>query len=124
VRREQDARPARRQLAHRLPERETALDVHRHGRLVQNQHPWVAYEREREAHPLGLAAGELLRAAASERVDADQAERVFDVQRCGIDRCGHGHQLTHRQVADQLTGLEHHPHVAGRDGLRRPAAEH
>ena len=59
---EQDRLAARGELAHRRPERAAALDVHRHRRLVEHEQLGVADQREREAHALGLAAGELLRA--------------------------------------------------------------
>jgi len=53
-----------------------ALDVHRHGRLVEDEQPRVGDEREREADALALAAGELLGPAAGDVGDADQVEQI------------------------------------------------
>ena len=62
-----DGLAARGERAHRRPEVVAALDVHRDGRLVEHEQLRVGDERDREAHALGLAAGELLRAPVGDR---------------------------------------------------------
>ena len=56
VRGEQDRLAARRELAHHAPEGAAALDVHRDGRLVEDQELGIADQRDGETRPLDLAA--------------------------------------------------------------------
>ena len=118
-------RPRDGELAHRRPEGVAALDVHRRGRLVEHEQRRVADEREREADALRLAAGELLRAPAGDRLDPDQREHLVDVERRRVQRRDHRDQLARGQVLDQHAGLEHRADQCRRsDRVGRRAAEH
>ena len=81
VGREQDRLAARGERAHRRPERVASLDVHRDRRLVEHEQLGVAHERDREAHALGLSAGQLLRALGGDLAHAGELEHLLDVQR-------------------------------------------
>ncbi|MGB0098499.1 MAG: hypothetical protein WBP81_38910 [Solirubrobacteraceae bacterium] len=57
---EQHGLTALRECPHCDPERSPGLDIHRHGRLVENYNLGIAGERHGEAPALGLPTGELL----------------------------------------------------------------
>ena len=78
-----------RRTPHRRPERVARLDVERDRRLVEHEQVGVADEREREAHPLRLAARELLRAPLGERLDAGELEHLVDGSGVGVERGHH-----------------------------------
>jgi hypothetical protein len=58
------------ELAHHSPERPTAVDIHGHGRLVQEDQFRIPGDGQGEADPLGFAPGQVVGAASEERSDA------------------------------------------------------
>jgi hypothetical protein len=60
------------ELADRVPERPSGLDVHAHGRLVEDEQIGIAHERDREAQALRLAAAQPLGPAVGQRVELRQ----------------------------------------------------
>jgi hypothetical protein len=106
-----------------VPEVVAALDVHGHRGLVEHEQPRVGHERCGEAHPLGLAARQLLRAAVGDLGRAGEGENLVDVERVRVQRRHHRDQLPHVEVADELADLKHGAHDAGVDGGLRRVAE-
>jgi hypothetical protein len=86
VRREEHRLAVRGGVAHRPPERSPALDVHAHGGLVEDEELRIREEREREAHALRLASGELLRPLVCDVRDADELDRGVEVERLRVER--------------------------------------
>jgi hypothetical protein len=110
----------------RGPELAPALDVDGRGGLVEHEQVGVGHQGDREADPLGLAAGELVGASFGELGHSGQLHRVLDRERPGVDRGDHRDQLAHAQVLDQCPGLQHAADGAGRDRLggRLPEQRH
>src|SRR5581483_11566665 len=101
-----------------------ALDVERDRRLVEDEQLGVRDEREREAHPLRLAAGEPLGELAGEPGEAGELERLVDPERVRVERRDELHELADAEVPDEAAGLEHRGDEAGADRLgRRPAED-
>ena len=127
VGREDDVLPAGRELAHRRPERRGGP-----------RRPWPTVgssstsssgsltEREREAHALRLAAGQLLRPPLGDRLDADEAEHLLDA-RAEPGRARRPSSTSSRtvQVADQRrrSAASRRPRRRASRSARR-AAEH
>lgn len=97
-------------------------DVHRDGRLVQDEQRRITDDGEREANPPRLASGELLGAPVGDRLDPDQPENLAHVQRRRVELRDHRDQLTHREVADERPGLEHHADRSGLGCILGPSA--
>jgi hypothetical protein len=110
---------ARCELAHGRPERATALYIHRHRRLVEDQQLRVAHECDCETHALGLSAREAFGAAVGDLVEPDQVDHVLDRQRVGVERGHHRDQLAHGHVADDCSGLQHRADGPCGDGVLR-----
>jgi hypothetical protein len=110
----------------RGPELASALDVYGRGGLVEHQQVRVGHQRDREADPLDLAAGELVGPSSGELRHPGQPHRLLHREGPGVDRGDHGDELAHAQVLDQRPGLQHPADGAGRDrlGRRHPEQRH
>jgi hypothetical protein len=109
--------------AHRGPEAVAGLDVEPNRRLVEHKQLRIADQRKGETRALHLATGELLRALFGEAEDSRELEHVTNTERPGIQRRHHGHQLAHREAADQGPRLQHRANLARGDRLVRVGPE-
>ena len=100
-----------------------SLDVERDRGLVEHQQVRVGHDCDGEAHPLGLAARQLLRPLVRNVGEPGEREHVVDGERLGIERRGEGHELADGELPDQRPGLEHGADRAGGDGIGRVHAE-
>jgi hypothetical protein len=127
--REDDGVPPTGQAAHRRPEGPSSFDVHRRGRLVEQQQRRLPGQGESQEHPLALASGEGVDRSGQEVLDAGDDDQVVQRPRPGspgppeapADQVDH---LAHAGLARQATVLEHGPHAAGPDRLVRRPPQH
>jgi len=101
----------------RSQNRPPGLHVHRHGRL---QDLWVAGQRERELHPLHLAAGELLDPLVQDLGHPRLGHHLAERQRVRVQRADEFHHLAHVHVGlgTATVGTTHgvaRPHFAMTD---------
>ncbi len=109
---------------HRLPEGVPGLHVEGRRRLVQDQQVGAAGQREGEAHPLDLAAGEPVHAPPGQRGDPRQLQGLPDGHRRRVPSGHEGDQLAHGDPGHRPCLLEHGPHPAGAHrGFRRAAEQ-
>ncbi len=118
---EHDRLAAGGEAAHRHPEGVAGLDVEGDGGLVEHQQVGVGHQGQGEAHPLGLAARQLVGAAVGDVGDAGGGEDLVDRHRVGVQRAPPSSRSSRTvEVADQRAGLQHGADRAVADG-RRPA---
>jgi hypothetical protein len=89
------------------PEVPPRLDVHRRGRLVQNQQQRVARDRGGEPDPLRLPARQPVGAPPEQRLQVGEAHQVAERQRPGVQAAHHGEQLADPHAGHQAGVLEH-----------------
>ena len=61
------------------------LDVHGHGRLVQDQQGRVGHDRQGVTQPLGLAAGQLVGPGGQEDAEVGPVDDLRQRQRSGVE---------------------------------------
>ncbi len=107
----------------RLPEMPPGRHVERRGGLVEEQQFRVAREGEREPHPLGLAAGQLLDPPVRQVVDPGQGEQFGGAPAVPVELPEQADQLGHPGGLGQAAGLQHAADLAGRHGRRGGPAQ-
>ena len=126
VGRDQHRHALRLKVADRLEHLADQLGVERAGDLVEQHRPRAGRERARDRHPLLLAAGEVVGAvvlAAREAEAVEQrARRLLGLARAAPVRAliAEDDVLEHRQVREQVVGLEDEPEPAPDRDRRRP----
>ena len=105
------------------PERMSRLDVHADRGLVEHQQVGVADQRDREPHALGLPTAQPVGSALRQVGNLRDLECLVDRQRRRVERGHHRDELSHREVLQQPTGLQHRADPAVLDGFGRRLAE-
>ena len=109
VRRQQDRRPRRHQLADHLPRAPARLRVQAGRRLVEQQQLGRAVDRERDLQTPLLAAGELLDAHVATMGEVQPLEVCVDVPAAAGEPRPQRSGLAHRQLTGEAALLEHDP---------------
>ena len=96
-----------RHASHGLPEVPPSLDVDGRGRLVEHEEVGIGDQRQGEADPLGLPAGELVRPTIGERACPRELEHLVDREGARVHGGDHRDELADAQVLEERTGLQH-----------------
>jgi hypothetical protein len=108
----------------RLPEAAARLYVESRRGLVEEEQVGAAGQREGEANPLGLAAGQLLHPPVGDVGETGQPEQVGLAAPAVIELAEQRDQLGDLRAVRQAAGLDHPADLPGSDRGRRSHAEH
>ena len=107
-----------------LPEAAARLHVQGRRRLVEEEQVGAAGQREGEAHPLGLATGQLFHPPVGDVGEAGQPDQVGLAAGAVIELAEQRDQLGDLRTVRQAAGLHHPADLPGSDRGSRSHAEY